>query len=127
MRTLKTYSQLPSENEEQRRLIQWFKAAHPNTLFYAVPNGGRRDLVTAAKLKATGVKPGVPDLVVPVPKNGYHGLYIELKRVKGGQLSQYQNDWITKLKANGYKAEVCAGADAAMAVINAYLQERIER
>ena len=97
--------------------------AHPGTLFYAVPNGGLRDKRTAAKLKAAGVAPGVPDLAFPVARGGYHGLYVEMKRSKGGRVTSLQREWIAKLRANGYKAEVCSGADAAMAVIERYLRE----
>jgi hypothetical protein len=52
---------------------------------------------------------------------GYHGLYIEMKRAKGGQLSPPQKEWIDRLRAEGYRVEVCAGADAAMEVITGYL------
>ena len=113
----------PSEEMEQRALTAWLSARFPTVLFYAVPNGGWRSKATAGKLKATGVKPGVPDLVIAEPRSGHHGLYIELKRAKGGQLSPFQKEWLAALKARGYRAEVCAGADAAQAVITEYLKE----
>ncbi|MDR0620314.1 MAG: VRR-NUC domain-containing protein [Deltaproteobacteria bacterium] len=117
---------LPSEDYEQQRLAVWLETIQklvpkPKILYYAVPNGGWRNKVVAVKLKAQGVRPGVPDMVIPVPRGGYHGLYIELKRAKGGQVSAYQKDWIENLREHGYRAEVCAGADAAMAVVVDYL------
>ena len=115
-----------TEDYEQQRLVLWLKTLQtllpkPKILFYAVPNGGWRDKVVAVKLKAQGVSPGVPDLVLPVPRGDWHGLYVELKRAKGGQVSAYQKAWIEDLRGQGYRAEVCAGADAAMAVIIDYL------
>ena len=40
-----------------------------------------------------GVKSGVPDLMLPIPKGGYHGLFIELKKEVGGITSKEQIDW----------------------------------
>jgi hypothetical protein len=113
----------PTEDAEQRHLVNLLARVRPDVLFFSVPNGGWRNKVTAAKLKATGVRPGVPDLVIPEPRRGYHGLFIELKRSKGGQVSQYQKQWLASLRAKGYKAEVCAGADAAWDVITEYLKD----
>jgi hypothetical protein len=111
-----------SEEAEQCLLCRWLDTAHPGALYYAVPNGGLRDKVTAAKLKATGVKAGVPDLVIAEPRGGRPGLYVEMKRRMGGRLSASQRDWIAKLRARGYQAEACAGAEAAMEVIDRYLR-----
>ena len=71
-------------------------------LLHAIPNGGKRDIRTAAMLKAEGVKPGVPDICLPVPRGGKHGLYIELKRRKGGTVSKAQEAWIRALMAQGF-------------------------
>lgn len=76
-----------TEHEEQKALIEWsawMSNARPElSLMFAVPNGGDRHPAVAAKLKAEGVKAGVPDIFLPVPRNGYHGLFIELKELKG--------------------------------------------
>jgi hypothetical protein len=113
---------VPSEELEQRALAAWLDNA--GILFYAVPNGGWRNKATAAKLKASGVKPGVPDLVIAEPRGGYHGLYIELKRVKGGAVSPAQKEWLSALSARGYKAVVRKGAKAAVKTIIEYLRSR---
>lgn len=79
---------------------------------FAVPNGGKRDGRTAAKLKQTGVKPGVPDVFLDLPRNGYHGLRIEMKRPKtdsqsAGRTSGEQDIWLAMLKNEGYCVYVC--------------------
>lgn len=116
---------IPSEEQEQEAVIQWAeasKAAHSElALLHHIANGGFRTKRTAAMLKRLGVKPGVPDLFLPVPRNGAHGLFIEMKRIKGGRLSPYQEEWIRQLTRQGYTCAVCAGAEAAIGVIRGYL------
>ena len=119
---------VPLEDAEQRIIFQWAAmetAAHPELgLLYAIPNGGKRAIKTAIALKAQGVKSGVPDMCLPVARGAYHGLYIELKRQKGGTVSETQKSWITALAEQGYKAVVCRGADEAIGTIKEYLWER---
>lgn len=91
-------------------------------MLFHTPNGGNRNVITAKKLKAEGVKPGVPDLCLPVPRGGYHGLFIEMKRQKGGVVSPEQKAWLQALNALGYRAEVCKGAAEAWDVIREYVQ-----
>lgn len=93
-------------------------------LLYHVPNEGKRSYKTAARLKAEGLKSGVPDICLPVPRGGYHGLYIELKRVKNSRVTQDQLDWIEALIAQGYVAAVCRGCDEAIELITRYLSGR---
>lgn len=90
-------------------------------MLFAIPNGGSRHPVEAARLKATGVKRGVPDMFLPVPKGKWHGLFIELKSDKGG-MSLEQRAWMDALRALGYYALVCFGADAAIERIEGYLR-----
>lgn len=91
-------------------------------MLYAIPNGGDRNVIVARKLKAEGVKKGVPDLCLPVPRGGYHGLYIELKRVKKSQISPEQIAWLKALQGQGYRAEMCLGSAAAWEVIQEYMR-----
>ena len=116
---------VPLEDTEQRIIFQWAAmeaAARPELgLLYAIPNGGKRAIKTAIALKAQGVKSGVPDMCLPVARGEYHGLYIELKRQRGGTVSDNQKEWITALTGQGYKAEVCRGAEEAIKVIKEYL------
>lgn len=110
-------SQIPTESQEQVTLFAWAymaMAEHPELEWlYHVPNGGFRDARTAAKLKKEGVKPGYPDIGLDIPRGGYHGLRIELKRQSGGVLSKEQKKWLEALKSNGYRAVVCKGFEEA--------------
>ena len=81
---------IPLEAEEQAALFQWAEyqsGKYPElALMYHVPNGGSRNKAEAANLKRQGVKSGVPDVCLPVPRGNSHGAYIELKRIKGGKI-----------------------------------------
>lgn len=117
---------VPKEAQEQTWLMQWSRYASVKwpelDLLYHVPNGGSRNAIEAARLKAQGVKKGVPDLCLPVPRGDYHGLYIELKRQKNGVLSADQKQWIKSLRDQGYMVEVCRGFQEAANVIEHYLE-----
>ena len=113
-----------TESGEQKLLFEWAALAergHPELkLLHAIPNGGWRHAKTAAGLKAEGVKAGVPDLCLPVPRGGYHGLYIELKSAKG-RLGKRQKEWLEMLGRNGYLAVACYGFEDARGLILSYL------
>jgi hypothetical protein len=103
------------------RMVRLHEARWPELrLLYAVPNGGDRHPIVAAKMKAEGVRAGVPDYCLPVPRHGYHGLYVELK-TPTGYPSREQREWIAALREQGYRAEVCRGWAAAWDVIRDYL------
>ena len=87
---------------------------------FAVPNGGSRNKIEAANLKRQGVKAGVPDIFLPLPRNGFHGLFIEMK-TKGNKCSEAQNGYIAEMALQGYKVAVCYGADEAINEIKSYL------
>jgi hypothetical protein len=114
----------PSEHNEQKTLVEWVAwntGQHPElSLLYAVPNGGYRMEQTGARLKSEGVKAGVPDLCLPVARQGFHGLFIELK-ARHGTLKPTQQAWLAALNEQGYLAVVCWGADEAIATIKDYL------
>lgn len=114
------------EDTEQISVIEW---AHWNTprhpelkLLHHIPNGGRRNAVEAARFKAMGVKAGVPDLFLPVPRDGYAGLYIEMKYGKN-KTTDKQNEWIAALRQQGYQVTVCYSAPQATAVLECYLRQ----
>ena len=108
-------------------MFAWAKInerSHPElALLHAIPNGGKRNPREAANLKAQGVKAGVPDICLPVPRGGCASLHIELKRRQGGRPTQAQLDWIDALKAEGNAVALCYGADAAMTEILRYLED----
>lgn len=70
----------------------------------AVPNGGRRAPREAARLKAEGVKPGVSDLLLPLRRDGFAGLWLELK-APGKKPTELQWQWIERMRRAGYRAE----------------------
>lgn len=117
----------PTEAQEQRVIFQWagmMAGRHPElVLLHHIPNGGSRDPREARNLRLQGVKPGVPDICLPVARKGYHGLYIELKRRQGGRASEEQRQWINALNENGYLAWVCQGAEDAIDLITEYLSD----
>ena len=116
---------IANEDSEQQALFRW--AAYERgrwpelDLLLHIPNGGYRGKAEAGRFKAMGVKSGVPDLFLPVARGPWHGLWIELKRTKGGRLSAMQVRWIARLMEQGYRAEVCHGWNEAAEVIMAYL------
>lgn len=110
---------VPAEDAEQVKLAQWLDLH--KILWCHVPNGGKRGITTARKLKAHGVKAGVPDVLIfdraPVMiahGKGCTGVAIELKRIKDGQTSADQKKWLADLTERGWICEVCAGADKAI-------------
>ena len=111
-----------SEHDEQVALITWFRYQHPKLVIFAIPNGGLRNKAVAVKLRKEGVLRGVPDLFLMLPKNGRHGLFIEMKS-KDGVLTDAQADFIEVARETGYQAEVCYGFDQAKHVIEEYLNE----
>jgi len=94
-------------------------------MLFAVPNGGKRSVITASILKREGVRRGVPDIFLLSPSNGFHGLAIEMKKDKGGKVSKEQREWLDALKEEGYSAHVCDGAQAAIDTIKQYLTTKI--
>jgi hypothetical protein len=112
---------IPTEHEEQRELVRWFRQTWPGVRIFAIPNGGARSRATAGRLKAEGVSSGVPDLFIPA-----WGLWVEMKRSKGGSLSPEQKDWIKYLESVNYWTIVGKGADDAKQQILAFSGKREE-
>ncbi len=113
----------PSNDEyiEQVILCTWLDKI--GVLYYAIPNGGKRNPIEAIKLKRGGVKAGIPDLCITLSRKGYHGLYIELKRKDGGVVSESQKFWLAKLTSEGYMAVIARGAEDAKKIVINYLGE----
>ena len=63
------------EHQEQVALFNWAKFFENKCkdlgMMYAIPNGGKRHIAVARKLKAEGVKAGVPDIFLAVPVEGF--------------------------------------------------------
>ena len=121
-----------SESGNQQALLCWAQQnmkQYPELKWlFAIPNGGYRDKITAAKLKAEGVKSGVPDLCLLV-RRGSHAasLWIELKRPKSadksaGKARDSQNEWIMQARSQGHAAMICIGWEHARDMIISYLE-----
>ena len=111
----------PSEYQEQGCVVDYLKRVHPNLPWFAVPNGGKRKPKEGAQLRHMGLRAGVPDLFFLVPKCGYNGLAIEMKKRGKYSTSDKQEDFIEMLTAQNFKAVVCVGADAAIQTIIHYM------
>ena len=118
---------IPTEAKEQTALFQWASMMEGRIpelrLMHHIANGGTRNQIEAVHLKQQGVKPGIPDIFLPCARGQYHGLYIEMKRRKGGRVSVEQKKMILALREQGYRAEVCEGWEAAKDTICEYLME----
>lgn len=115
-----------NEDQEQAWVIQWAKRntqAWPELAWlFHIPNGGGRTHSQGALLKLTGVKPGVPDLCLPVPRNGKCGLYVEMKSLSDrATASPEQKKWLEYLDSQNYEIALCRGFEAARAAIAKYL------
>lgn len=118
---------ISNESEEQIKLFEWADRQYRNNmvkyeylgLMFHIPNGGKRNITTAVRLKREGVKRGVPDIFIPVPKGKYFGLFIEMKS-KNGKLTDEQKFWIEMLNELGYKAIVCKGFEEARDAVLEY-------
>ena len=110
------------EHRIQCACVNWFRLQYPThaTALFAVPNGGRRDRVSGAKLKAEGVLPGVSDLILLLPRGNHHGLLIEMKTERGKQ-SQAQRDWQRDMVHRGYKYLVIRSIDEFIDMVTDYL------
>lgn len=118
---------IPTEAQEQTTLFQWAALMIHRwpelRLLHHIPNGGSRNAIEAVHLKQQGVKPGIPDIFLPCARGEWHGLYIELKRRKGGRVSNEQKEMIRLLIEQGYKAVVCYGWEEAKTVIVEYMKD----
>lgn len=111
----------PSEHMEQVGLVTWFRGKFPDVLIFAVPNGEKRSISVAKRLKAEGVIAGIPDLYVP-----QWNLWIEMKRQKGGRLSPEQKAMIEYLKSIGHTVIVGKGAADASSQVLRFLSSLSE-
>ena len=113
-----------TEADEQKALMQWAKwqeGRYPELkLLHHCPNGGTRNKLEAANLKRQGVKAGVPDLFLPVARNGKYGMFIEMK-VGRNKCTDNQKKWIRNLLEQGYEVKVCYSCEEAIQIIKKYL------
>ena len=114
IRKLAPENKIKSEESEQASLVSWFRKTYKPVRILHIPNGGKRDPITAAKMKVAGVSAGVPDLFIPE-----WGLWIEMKKSNGtiSNISDAQTDWMKYLGLVGYKCYVAYGCEHAKELI----------
>jgi len=122
-RLFQKYDDQPlTEDKEQEALVNWLRIK--GIRYSSTPNGGYRHRKTAAAMKKTGAAAGFPDITIwPPVGSALPILYIEMKRSKGGRLSDLQKEWQTYLsqlgREYGIKVTVCRGCREALEFIRA--------
>lgn len=115
-----------TEHDEQKALLKWWALACagfgvPEVCLFAVPNAAKRSPKLASMLKAEGMRSGIPDLILAVPRGEFHGLFIEMKKAKGGRPSLNQITSLGAFFRQGYAVRICHGFEAARSVIERYM------
>lgn len=108
-----------SEEEEQIAVVDWCKAMRIPVAH--IPNEGKRSSQRGALMKRMGLQKGFPDLFVPLPRGGFHGLFVEMKAI-GGTCTKEQEEWLSLLNANGYAVCVAVGANEGIEKIKRYVR-----
>lgn len=121
----KSGSRKKQDDEEHRiqtAMVNWFRLQYPKMRhnLFAVPNGGRRDAVSGARLKAEGVLAGVADLILLKSNRFYGALLIETK-TRTGKQRESQKEWEAKITADGYKYVIVRSLDDFMKEVKSYL------
>lgn len=123
-------AKIESEHAQQVALFAWAALNYEKypelRLMFAIPNGGERNVIVASNLKAEGVKADVSDIFLPVARGHWHGLFIELKKIKGkkpaGHATPGQLDFIAAVGKQGFAAMVAVGFIAARDALIQYLE-----
>jgi hypothetical protein len=120
------------EHDAQAAVIRWARSmelVEPRLrLLFAIPNAAKRSPGLAAIMKAEGLRAGVPDLCLPVPRLDHgiasawweHGLFVEMK-IRPNRVTEAQQGWIEALRGQRYRVEICWSALEAVNVIKYYL------
>lgn len=106
-----------SEDAEQEAVVEYCDLLHIPIVH--IPNEGKRSLSYAARMKRMGLRSGFPDLLVPLARGGYHGLFIEMKYGKN-KTTKEQKEWLERLSAESYACAVCYNAAEAIKTIESY-------
>ena len=109
-----------NETQEQKQLIQWCRTDARFQFLFHIPNESVGGSGWIIRNRQMGVKAGVPDLFYPVPLQGYHGMFIEMKAGKG-KTSPEQKKWLIALETMGYKCVVAHGWEEAKKALEDYV------
>jgi len=104
------------EYEEQKIVVKYLELI--GAKFTAIPNSTyTTSPAQKAMNTAMGLRSGLPDLFIIIKEKPF---FIEMKRKKGGVLSENQKEWIDKINKTGIKAYVCNGFEEAKEIIDLY-------
>ena len=109
-----------SEANQQEIVVKYLRLAYPNALYCASAGGMWTSDSQRIKMAKTGYVKGFPDLFIYEPRGEFHGLAIEMKRVKGSKIEPEQIEWQEQLRNRGYASYICKGKDEAIKVIDEY-------
>ena len=108
---------ITSEYEEQKCVVHYLELKHIK--FTAIPNSTYTNIGQRVRNKQSGLRPGLPDLFMIINNNG---IFIEMKKKKGGILSKEQEEWINEInKCKCLNAYVCHGFEEAKSIIDQHL------
>ncbi len=122
------YEQNRCEDDELCAVFAWasmLEGVYPCLeLMYHTPNEGKRSAAGGGRMKAKGLKKGVPDITLPAARGGYHGLYIELK-VGDGKPTAEQKKFMRALDIEGYFVALAHSAAEAIRLIERYVRGEV--
>lgn len=117
-------TQKTTEHIEQSRFFAVLRRMEP--LYpqvrgaFAIPNGFLDTKSKRIRATREGVLSGVPDVFIPWPTGGFHGLFLEFKK-PGGRVTQAQEEYLNLMRSRGYKAQVVFGLREALEALKEYL------
>ena len=109
------------ESWHQKQLIQWVKQFPWGQFLFHIPKETTGGQAWITRNSQMGCRSGVPDLMLPIPMHGYHGLFIEMKK-PGGRLEGNQKRWLLALTDLGYLAICCRGWEEARYALQGYME-----
>ena len=112
-----------SEERLQSEVVRYIQLQYPKAR-YCASLGGQYQPYQSQRNRArrTGYSKGFPDLFIYEARNGYNGLALEIKTIKG-RATKEQKEWIAALQKRNYKAEICKGLPAILQLIDDYLSK----
>lgn len=112
-----------SETEIQRQIIEWCNhIPELRNMVIHIPNEGKRTISMGRKLRQIGLRPGVADLFIPIPRHGYNGVWVEIKS-KHGVLRENQREFLSDMEKQGYLTFISRSLEDFMQKINAYMKQ----
>lgn len=114
-------------DEEHQHQAAFFKTLAYNEkrvpdlrFVFAIPNAAKRNKAERGRLLAEGMRSGVPDIFIPIPRHGYCGAWIENKSANG-KLTPQQKDFLEFLARVGYATKICYSVDEQVKFLEFYL------